>query len=141
MQRHRCLTLSKYKSFLLILKPSMKFPLSFVALTSAVSGFGVGNLGERVITNLNLTPSCAQTCIFNPKWTRTYAPECANIPIGIEYGTKLCQNYMYQHMLDNCFKEKCNDQDRKKVSPLNTLLSCPGTRSRQRHLCELWCLS
>src|SRR5204863_129881 len=71
--------------------------------------------GDRTVLNLNLTPPCAQMCILDPKWAKTYAPECADIPLGIEYATKLCQNYMYQYMLDSCFKDKCNDADRTKV--------------------------
>jgi hypothetical protein len=87
----------------------------FVSAASAVSAIDIGALGERAVLNLNLTPVCAQTCILNPKWAKTYAPECANIPLGIEYVTKLCQSYLYQHMLDNCIKDKCNDNDRMRV--------------------------
>ena len=96
----------------------MKFTIVSILITyaaSTVSAIDFGVLGERAILNLNLTPACAQTCILNPKWARTYAPECAGIPLGIEYATKLCQSYLYQHMLDSCFKDKCNDNDRKRV--------------------------
>ena len=85
-------------------------------ITSAisVSAIDISVFGERTIVNLNLTPTCAQMCILNPKWSRTYAPECSDIPLGVEYGKRLCQNYLYQHMLDNCFKDKCSDTDRKR---------------------------
>lgn len=95
----------------------MKFSLTVILAASVafVSAIDIGSFGERTIINLNLTPACAQICIFNPKWARRYAPECADLPLGVEYATKLCENYIYQHMLDNCIKGKCNDSDRKKV--------------------------
>jgi hypothetical protein len=96
----------------------MKFTIASILIASAVSAVSaidIGVLGERAVLNLNLTPACAQMCILNPKWARTYAPECADIPFGIEYATKLCQNHMYQYMLDSCFKDKCNDHDRNRV--------------------------
>jgi hypothetical protein len=97
---------------------------SIFVLTSAVSAIDIGVFGERAVLNLNLTPACAQMCILNPKWVRTYAPECADIPHGVEYGIRLCQNYMYQRMLDNCFKDKCNDDDREQVNASLFALIC-----------------
>jgi len=97
---------------------TMKFLAGIVALiasAASASAFDISVFGERAVQNLNLTPACAQMCILNPKWAREYAPECANIDLGVEYGTRLCQNYVYQHMLDCCFKEKCKAKDRKKV--------------------------
>ena len=67
------------------------------------------------MNNLNLTPACAQRCIFNPKYVQTYAPECNNLEFGVEYARRLCKSNLYQHMLDNCFKEKCTHDDRKRV--------------------------
>jgi hypothetical protein len=89
---------------------------TLVASATSVFAIDISVFGEKAVMNLNLTPPCAQMCILNPKWARTYAPECSEIPLGIEYGTKLCQNYMYQHMLDACFKDKCSPKDRKKVT-------------------------
>ena len=54
-------------------------------------------------------------CILDQHWTKTYAPECADLPLGTEYGARLCRNYMYQHMIDHCIKGKCNDGDRRTV--------------------------
>jgi len=102
----------------------MKFTLVSIlvaSVASVVSAIDISALGERTVLNLILTPGCAQMCILNPNWVKTYAPECADIPLGIEYATKLCQNYMYQHMLDNCFKDKCNDGDRKKATILRRI--------------------
>jgi hypothetical protein len=89
--------------------------VAVIASAASASAFDISVFGERAVQNLNLTPACAQICILNPKWAREYAPECASIDLGVEYGTRLCQNYMYQHMLDNCFKDKCKVKDRKKV--------------------------
>jgi hypothetical protein len=89
--------------------------IATLAASASVTAFDLTVFGARAIKNLNQTPTCAQLCIFNPKWARTYAPECADIPLGVEYATKLCENYMYQHMLDSCFKDKCSDGDRQKV--------------------------
>jgi hypothetical protein len=97
------------------MKGSIATLFTILASALAVSAIDISVFGEKAVINLNLTPPCAQMCILNPKWARTYAPECSEIPLGIEYGTKLCQNYMYQHMLDSCFKEKCGPKDRKKV--------------------------
>ena len=83
---------------------------------SSVSAFDITTFGARAVQNLNRMPACAQLCIFNPKLAWTYAPECSDLPLGREYAKRLCQNYMYQHMLDNCFKENCNDNERKRVS-------------------------
>ena|SRR5579859_1336982 len=92
------------------------FATLLLSLATSASAIDLNAFGERALSNLNKTPTCAQMCILNPKWARTYAPECANIPLGVKYGRKLCQNFMYQAMLDNCFKEKCsNPEDRKKV--------------------------
>ena len=97
----------------------MKFTVAgivtLLASTVSVSAIDLSVFGERTVVNLNLTPACAQMCILNPKWAKTYAPECSDIPHGVEFGKRLCENYVYQHMLDNCFKDKCNDEDRKKV--------------------------
>jgi hypothetical protein len=92
--------------------------LTLITSAFSVSAIDLSVLGERAVVNLNLTPECAQKCILNPTWAKTYAPECSGIPLGMEYGKKLCQNYMYQHMLDNCFKDKCNDEERKRVNIL-----------------------
>jgi len=97
------------------MKWSITAVLAALVASATVNAFDIKAFGARALKNLNQTPACAQMCIFNPKWARTYAPECADIPLGVEYATKLCQNYMYQHMLDSCFKEKCSDGDRKKV--------------------------
>lgn len=94
------------------MKATLTGILAFVTSAVSISSF---DIGERALTNFFLTPACAQSCILNPRLVRKYAPECINIPIGMEYGTKLCQNHLYQHMLDNCFKEICNDQDRNEV--------------------------
>lgn len=96
----------------------MKFTIVSILIASAapaVSAIDTGILGERALLNLNLIPACAKICILDPKWARTYAPECAGIPLGIEYVTKLCQSHLYQHMLDSCIKDKCNDNDRMRV--------------------------
>ena len=92
--------------------------VALIASAASASAFDISVFGERAVQNLNLTPACAQMCILNPKWAKEYAPECANIDLGVEYGTRLCQNYVYQHMLDNCFKEKCKAKDRKRVTLL-----------------------
>jgi len=99
----------------------MKFtPVCIIsALASYALAFDPTVLGGRAINNLNLTPSCAQRCIFNPKFARIYAPECNNLEFGVEYATRLCKSYLYQHMLDSCFKEKCCNDDRKRVSMLS----------------------
>ena len=92
--------------------------VALIASAVSVEAFDISIFGERTIRNLNLTPACAQMCILNPKWAKEYAPECAGIELGIEYGTRLCQNYVYQHMLDNCFRDKCKPKDRKRVISL-----------------------
>ena len=118
---------------------TMKVLAGIVTLVASASAFDISVFGERAVQNLNLTPACAQICILNPKWAREYAPECSTIDLGVEYGTRLCQNYMYQHMLDNCFKDKCKVKDRKKVRLLSSSrLSCIGEGTRERHLRELW---
>jgi hypothetical protein len=93
--------------------------LSFGALatlTYQVWAINMGDIPPIAIQNLARTPGCAMPCILDPHWTKTYAPECADLPLGIEYGARLCRNYMYQHMMDHCIKGKCNDDDRKTVS-------------------------
>lgn len=113
--------------------------VAIIAATAAVSAFDISVFGERAVQNLNLTPACAQMCILNPKWAREYAPECSNIDLGVEYGTRLCQNYVYQHMLDNCFKDKCTPKDRKKVQDSSSsLLNCVGKGTWKGYLPELW---
>jgi hypothetical protein len=99
------------------MKPLLKYALWGLAAAGSVVGLDISGFGKKALENLNKTPACAQSCIMNPKWAKTYAPECADLDFGKEYGMKLCQNYMYQHMLDNCFKEKCSAKDRKKVTP------------------------
>jgi len=88
------------------------------ALASYALAFDPTVLGARAVNNLNLTPSCAQRCIFNPKYAKIYAPECKDLGFGVEYATRLCKSYLYQHMLDGCFKEKCCNDDRKRVTML-----------------------
>jgi hypothetical protein len=111
----------------------MKFTLAgtfaFLALTTSVSAlfnFDLTVFGERAMININRTPLCAKMCIFNPKWARTYAPECSSLPFGREYATRLCQNSVYQQMLDSCFKEKCNGNDRRLVE--SHVFSCANCR-------------
>jgi len=85
---------------------------AFLAVTSAIDA---GAFGERALNNLNHAPVCAQICIINPKFATTYAPETSSLPFGKEYGKALCENAKYQEMLDNCFKKRCSDKNRKKV--------------------------
>jgi hypothetical protein len=87
---------------------------SLFALTSAAA-IDVEVFGERALKNLNHAPVCAQICIFNPKLATTYAPETSSLPFGKEYGKELCENTKYQEMLDNCFKRRCSDKNRRKV--------------------------
>ena len=113
--------------------------VAIIASTATVSAVDISVFGERAVQNLNLTPACAQMCILNPKWAREYAPECATIDLGIEYGTRLCRNYVYQHMLDNCIKDKCKPKDRKKVkSHQDSELICVGKGTWKGYLRELW---
>lgn len=113
--------------------------VAIITSAATVSALDISVFGERAVQNLNLTPACAQMCILNPKWAREYAPECATIDLGVEYGRRLCRNYVYQHMLDNCFKDKCKPKDRKKVkSHQATELIWIGKGTWKGYLRELW---
>lgn len=93
--------------------------LAFVAFVAAFpTKFDVSVFGERAIKNFNASPVCAQICIFNPKWARTYASELSDMPFGKEYGKRLCENDKYQEALDGCFKRRCNDKNRRKARDL-----------------------
>jgi len=89
---------------------------ALIGLALQVRAINLGAIPQIAIQNLARTPSCAMPSILDPHWTKTYAPECAALPVGIEYGARLCRNYMYQHMIDHCIKGKCNDDDRITVS-------------------------
>jgi len=97
-----------------------------LAFSTLITAFPIPLLGldlplsipKTAIRNLNETPFCAKKCIFNPHWTQTYAPEVKDLGYGHEYGNALCLNYVYQHMLDNCFKENCSPAKRAKVATL-----------------------
>ena len=99
----------------------MKIVIASVALMVAaipVSAFGLlTTFGMRAFNNMRKTPPCALKCVLNPRWAQTYAPECAKVPLGQEYGRLLCLNSIYQQELDNCFKDKCKRKPgtRKKV--------------------------
>src|SRR5579862_2373947 len=90
--------------------------LALITLVVALPKLDVSDFGERAVKNLNQVPVCAQICILNPKWARIYAPEISSIPFGKEYGKKLCENSKYQDMLDGCFKKRCSEKNRTKVT-------------------------
>lgn len=116
----------------------MKFTIAnivtLILSTVSVSAIDLSVFGERAVVNINLTPACAQMCILNPKWAKTYAPECSGIPFGLEYGKRLCQNYLYQHMLDNCFKDKCDDNNRRRVRAILNLSNAVGKGIGKGHV-------
>jgi hypothetical protein len=91
--------------------------VGFVVAVGQVAGLtNAGDFGARALANMAKMPNCALKCVINPKYARTYAPECDDIPFGKEYGRMLCQNEKYQQMLDGCFREKCPiPKHRKKV--------------------------
>ena len=76
-------------------------------------------LGLKAAANIFKTPKCAKRCIFDPHYQETYAPDCSNLSAGVEMARRLCENQIYQQMMDNCIKEKCGDDDRQKVHPEN----------------------
>src|SRR5271170_4803097 len=91
--------------------------LTALAATVLPAGaFDLGAIPPKVVENLSRTPSCAMSCIFDPHWIKTYAPECSQLPLGAEYGSRLCRNFMYQFMIDTCIKSHCSDEDRRTVS-------------------------
>jgi hypothetical protein len=102
----------------------MKFTTAYLYLLPSVALLNVGvsaidfsTIPVKAMENLAQTPGCAMQCILDPHWAQTYAPECSDLPVGKEYGARLCRNYMYQHMVDNCIKGKCNDNERRLVTP------------------------
>lgn len=121
------------------MKWSVTALIAALVASASVSAIDLAAFGPRALQNLNQTPACAQLCIFNPKWARTYAPECADLPLGKEYATKLCENYMYQHMLDSCFKDKCTDGERQKVFSAPDCVDIIGSRLGQGYLCQFRC--
>ena len=87
---------------------------SIVAVVSLVvptlaAPMDLGDLGLTAINNIFRTPPCAMKCILDPHWLKTYAPECSDMSVGKDLGIRLCQNYMYQAMIDDCIKGKCDD--------------------------------
>lgn len=92
--------------------------LALAGLAFQVNAINMADFPQTAIQNLARTPGCAMTCILNPHWTKTYAPECSDIPMGREYGARLCRNNIYQQMIDGCIKENCSENDRRMVPPL-----------------------
>jgi hypothetical protein len=96
--------------------------------------------GPRAVENMKKMPFCALKCVLNPKWARTYAPELADTPLGIEYGTGLCVNSEYQVAMDDCFKDKCQGRSeaRRSVIPkYKAILIAIGQGFGERHLSKL----
>jgi hypothetical protein len=91
--------------------------VAILYFTESALAIDLGALGMTAITNIFRTPQCAMKCIFDPHWMDTYAPECAGLPVGKELGQRLCQNVIYQHMIDDCIKGNCNDDERGRVCP------------------------
>src|SRR5579862_4815026 len=95
----------------------MKSRETFIAVTAIILSIipvWAFNLPLQALQNIIQTPGCATSCIFDGHWAKTYAPNC-NGPPNVEQGACLCRTYMYQHMMDNCIKEKCSDNDRRLV--------------------------
>lgn len=88
--------------------------LGFLLGFGAISPIAALNLPPQALKNIVQTPACATACIFDGKWAAKYAPEC-NGPPSVEQGACLCRTYLYQHMMDFCIKDKCNDEDRRRV--------------------------
>jgi hypothetical protein len=86
--------------------------LAFASIILPAHSFDMGGLPPQAMENISKTPSCAMSCILDPHWAQKYAPECLQLPLGTEYGARLC---VYQFMIDYCIKEKCNENDRKTV--------------------------
>jgi hypothetical protein len=98
----------------------MKLTPGFVALVSLscaspALAMNLAGLGLTALGNFFRTPHCAMRCILDTQFIRTYAPECADLSAGSELGRRLCENRQYQVMIDGCFKENCNDDERRTV--------------------------
>ena len=103
--------------------------LAALAATVLPAGaFDWGAIPPQALENLNRTPSCAKSCILDLHWAKTYAPECSQLPFGVEYGSRLCRNFMYQFMIDTCIKSHCNDEDRRTVCILQQSRSTADNR-------------